>query len=233
MQIKVLFFASLKEVAGVSELDLQLEPGAVVGDVLHQLARDYPAMQPWLGRFRVAVNMDYAEAQTLLSSGDELALIPPVSGGGGLFAIRETQLNLEEVVSVVHAEMGTGVGAICSFFGVVRDNAIDPQGQRHNDILFLDYEAYAPMAEKVLAEIGGEIQSQFGACCAMTHRVGHLKLGEASIAIAVASAHRPEAFEGCRYAIEQVKLRVPIWKKETAAGGRWWVEGSGNAAAQK
>jgi len=122
--------------------------------------------------------------------------------------------------TVEEAVAHSGAGALCVFHGVVRDHS---QGKR---VTHLEYEAYPPMAEKVLTQIGDEIAERWpGTRVAITHRVGRLEVGETSVVIAVSSPHRAEAFEACRYAIEELKARVPIWKKEFAEDGEYWVEG--------
>ena len=226
MQVKILFFASLRDVAGCDSRDLELPVPTSVAELLAELARDRPALERWLPHVRVAVNLEYASAEQLLNPGDEVALIPPVSGGGGLFAIRDEELSLDEVVAAARDQLGAAAGAICTFTGVVRGYSKAPDGVVHHDIQWLEYEAYAPMAEREMARIGAEILAQWGAGCAMTHRVGRLSVGEASVAIAVASSHRGAGMDACRYAIEELKKRVPVWKRETAADGHWWVEGS-------
>ncbi len=145
-----------------------------------------------------------------------------------LIAVREGAIDVETVARSVEAALKGGAGAIVSFAGVVRNNS-----QGHDDIEYLEYQAYAPMAEREMRVIADEVQLRWNAPCAMIHRVGRLEVGEASIVIAVAAPHRGEAFEACRYAIDRVKETVPVWKKEVARDGFWWVEDplSGVAAA--
>jgi molybdopterin synthase catalytic subunit len=228
MTVTVLLFASLKDAAGVPQLEAAVPENADVQWLLAHLGERFPAMARWASHVRVAVNQEYVANDHVLSEGDEVALIPPVSGGSGavLVSVVDRELSLDEVVSAVLKASGGAAGAVNSFLGVVRRTSVDTSGTAHDDIEFLDYEAYAPMAERELRRICEEAAERWQADCAVTHRVGRLGLGEASVAIAVATAHRAESFEACRYIIEELKKRVPIWKKETAQDGFWWSEGT-------
>jgi MoaE-MoaD fusion protein len=230
VKINLLLFATLKDAAGVSQLNLDVPHGATVAEAKAALAAHSPKTEKWLPHVRVAVNQEYTSDEQTLEEGDELAFIPPVSGGSDVpppfVAVVEHELSLDEVVRAVRLEKGAATGAICTFLGVVRENSVDPDGKRHDDIEFLEYEAYVPMAEKELRRIVLDCREKWGVACAITHRIGRLGVGEASVAIAVASAHRGPGLDACRYAIETLKKQVPIWKKETAADGFWWVEGS-------
>lgn len=232
MKLTLLLFASLKDAAGTPQVEIQLPEKSTVSDLQTFLAETYPKLAPWLPHTRVAVNQEYISTDTGLKDGDEIALIPPVSGGQAnvpLVAVVDRPLGLDEVVNAVQEQSRGACGAICTFLGVVRRTSKDPDGATHDDIEVLDYEAYAPMAEKVLRAICAEAAEQWGAIAAVTHCTGRLKVGEASVAIAVATPHRAESFEACRYIIEELKKRAPIWKKETAHSGHWWSEGSSGA----
>ena len=135
-----------------------------------------------------------------------------------MIAVVEGELPVDEIVRAVETAQAGGAGAVVTFLGVVRNRS---QG---HDIQYLEYSAYKPMAEREMARIAEETQTRWGCACAMAHRVGRLEIGEASIVIAVAAPHRAAAFEACRYAIDQVKETVPVWKKEVATDGYWWVE---------
>ncbi len=143
-----------------------------------------------------------------------------------LIAVSEQAIDVETVARSVEAALGGGAGAIVSFAGVVRNHS-----QGHDDIAYLEYQAYAPMAEREMRRVADEVQQRWNAPCAMMHRVGRLEIGEASIVIAVAAPHRGAAFEACRYAIDRVKETVPVWKKEVARDGFWWVEDPLSAVA--
>ena len=235
MTVQILLFASLKDALGCSQLALEVPAGASVAQVLALLEQRQPQIASFLPHVRVARNLDYAGAEDVLSEGDELALIPPVSGGTDSILpdgyepyveVREAELSLDEAVRAVERQTRGRAGAICTFSGLVRSTSRDPDGAWHDDIEFLDYEAFVPMAQAKLREIALEIAQKWDAACAIVHRIGRLKVGEASVVIAVASAHRAASFEACRYAIEELKTRVPIWKRETARDGFWWKEGS-------
>ncbi len=231
MQFTLLLFATLKDIAPNGQLTLEVPDGARVADVWDAAIARAPQLQKWRNYARMAVNQSYARDDEIVPDGAEIALIPPVSGGASdsepFVAVRETELSLDEVVRAVQSEMGGRAGAICTFLGVVRSNSTDPDGNQHDDIEYLDYEAYAPMAEKELRAICQHVRETWDGACAITHRTGRLNVGEASVAIAAATAHRAASFEACRYAIETLKKQVPVWKKETASDGFWWVESAG------
>jgi molybdopterin synthase catalytic subunit len=160
-----------------------------------------------------AVNRAYADRETALSEGDEVALIPPVSGGA--FRLTEGPVNLTSVVVAVVDERA---GAIATFLGTVRAQS------RGRDVIALEYEAYAEMAEQVMAEISEELRARYDLCkVAITHRLGRVEVGETSVAIAVSAPHRQDALAACADAIEALKARVPLWKKELYEGGEEWI----------
>ncbi len=228
MIVPIQLFASLKDAAKASQISVEIPDGSSVSQLLEVVAREFPALQKWLPHCRVALGEEYATGEQIVRAGEEIALIPPVSGGSEapFVAIFERELSLDEVVKAVQAQKGGKAGAICTFLGVVRENSVDLDGKRHDDIDFLDYEAYAPMATRELLKICAEASEKWEAATACTHRVGRLGIGEASVAIAVATAHRGASFEACRYVIEELKKRAPIWKRENARSGEWWSEGS-------
>lgn len=236
MTLQIQLFASLKAAAKTGRIQVEMPDGSTVAQLLEAVARDFPSLEKWLPHLRVAVGEEYAAPDQILREGDEIALIPPVSGGatpeadGGkapFVAILERELSLDEVVKAVQAQKGGAAGAICTFLGVVRENSRDLEGKTHDDIESLDYEAYAPMAAREISKICLEAMEKWDAAAACTHRVGTLGVGEPSVAIAVATAHRGASFEACRYVIEELKKRAPIWKRENARSGEWWSEGSG------
>jgi len=211
----VLYFAAARERSGLTREELTLPPGARVADVLRLLAERHPALAPLLPHLRVAVDQEFSDAQAEVRPGAELALIPPVAGGSGLFAVVDRPLRLEEVVEAVSGEAH---GGLVTFSGSVRNQT---QGRR---VVKLEYEAYPPMAEKKLAAIGAEAAERFGGTrLAIVHRVGTLKPGELAVVIAAAAPHRKEAFLACEHALERLKQDVPIWKKEHFEDGEVWV----------
>jgi len=219
MRVRIKFFAIIREKVGTDGMELELEEGRTVQELLELLRSRFPATREFLERAFVAVNRRYVNPDTRLKEGDEVAIFPPVSGGGGKkFEVTSEPLSVDEVVSRVNRP---AVGGIVCFVGVVRGET------RGRKVLYLEYEAYPEMAEEVLAQIGNEIKERWPQVedVAIVHRVGHLEIGEASVVITVAGAHRQGLFEAARYAIERVKEIVPIWKKEVWEGGEEWIEG--------
>lgn len=215
MRVTIRYFAVLREAAGRSAEERVLSPGTSVGDLLDRLAEDYPIVDRLRAYSRVMVNQEYVPLDHPLSDGDEFVIIPPVSGGAGPFRVVQEPIDPDEVTAAVAAP---DAGAIVTFQGTVRDNA---RGRR---VLYLEYDAYPAAAEKTLAQIGDEIRERWGIDrVAITHRIGRVEIGEPSVVIAVASPHRAEAFDACRYAIDRIKEIVPIWKKEAYEGGETWI----------
>jgi molybdopterin synthase catalytic subunit/sulfur carrier protein ThiS len=160
-----------------------------------------------------AVNRSYAEVDRPLADGDEVALIPPVSGGG--FKLQSEPLSLDAVVDEVRSDQA---GAIATFVGTTRVQS------RGRAVLHLDYEAYEEMAEEVMSEIAAELKARYDVCdIAIHHRTGRVEIGEASVAIAVSAPHRQDALAACKDAIDELKERVPLWKKEVYVGGEEWI----------
>lgn len=215
--IQVRYFAIARERAGCSEEKVELPAGAPVRSLLDRLGELHPGLVPLLPHLRVAVNHDFVSLTEPVPEGAEVALIPPVAGGSGAgdFCLRSTPLSLD---AVVRAVCSRAQGGVVTFSGAVREVT------RGRAVLRLEYEAYAPMAEKKLAELGAEVAIRWpGARVAIHHRVGVLVPGELAVVIAVSTPHRAEAFAACRHAIERLKADVPIWKKEVYADGEVWV----------
>ncbi len=215
MKVRVKFFASFREIARERERVADVPEGSTPASLLADLSQELPGLEGLRSSTVYAVNGDYAAGDRPLKDGDEVAFIPPVSGGESMFEITDQELSLENVAARVR---DPSCGAVTIFVGTVRDVS---KGRK---VLYLEYEAYKEMAEKKLAEIGEEIRTRWGLDrVAISHRVGHLDLGDASVIIAVASPHRSESFEACRHAIEAIKKIVPIWKKEVWENGEVWV----------
>jgi len=216
MQVRLRLFGAVREAVGSKELELSLAAGARVADLRALLLRQFPGLGPLEARVRVSVNRELAEADALLAEGDEVALLPPVAGGAGACTISSTRLDVDAVVRRVAAP---GAGGIVTFIGTVRDRA------RGRSIRHLEYEAYPEMAEREMERIADEAAARFpGARVAMAHRTGHLDVGEIAVVVVAAAPHRAEAFAACRFAIDTLKERVPIWKKEIATDGAYWVD---------
>jgi molybdopterin synthase catalytic subunit len=207
MSVHVRLFAGLRERAGWSERDI--EGVERVGDLWPKL--DLGEEPPGL---LYAVNKEYADPDRNLADGDEVALIPPVSGGS--FKLTEMPLSLDAVVDDVRSNEA---GAIATFVGTTR---VESRGRR---VLHLDYEAYEGMAEQVMAEIADQLKRRYDVReIAIHHRTGRVEIGEASVVIAVSAPHRQDALAACRDAIDTLKERVPLWKKEVYEGGEEWIE---------
>lgn len=229
MTIRVRVFAALREALGLAETAVALPPGADVQALLAALALQYPHARLSERRFGVAVNRSYAPLTRTLAEGDEVALIPPVSGGSGTYAITDRPLSLDAALRTIIAP---DRGGVAFFAGVVR-GITRPAGRPAGEIAtdYLEYEAYPEMAEAALARIGDEVQARWPAVSAVhiVHRIGRLEVGDIAVIVAVAAAHRQDTFDACRYAIDRIKQIAPIWKKEVGPDGASWVEGPESA----
>jgi MoaE-MoaD fusion protein len=203
--ISVRLFAGLRERAGWSQREVE---AATVADVWPALGLgDEPS------GLLYAVNKEYAPRERTLADGDEVALIPPVSGGA--FLLSDEPLSLDRAVDEVRDHRA---GAIATFTGTTRDRS------RDRDVQYLDYEAYEGMAEGLMTEIATELGERYDLCgVAIHHRTGRVQIGETSVVIAVSAPHRADALAACRDAIDELKQRVPLWKKEVYAGGEEWI----------
>lgn len=214
--VRVRLFAGAAQAAGQRELSGEWA-GFTAGEVVQELVRQFPALGPLAPTLALAVNREYVEADHRLQDGDELALIPPVSGGAGIpfFEVVTRPLSADAVAGKVVAPE---IGAVVTFVGTVREWTY---GRR---TIRLEYEAYPEMAVQGMERIAREIRERWpGARVAISHRVGRLEIGEASVVIAVGTPHRADAFDACRYAIDRLKQIVPIWKKEVWEDGEEWV----------
>jgi MoaE-MoaD fusion protein len=227
MQVRVIAFGVLKDWLGAAPADLELREGASVGDLLEQIGARAPQV---LRGIAVSVNAEYATAAQLLCDGDEVGLLPPVSGGASRTGAVDEKSEAQEVISltrepidaeklVAEAKRGED-GAVVVFDGIVRNNT------RGRATLHLDYEAYEEMALRQMRELATQARERFGVRhVTIIHRLGRLEIGETSVLIVVASAHRAAAFEACRWVINTLKQTVPIWKKEMFADGAVWTDG--------
>ena len=230
MHIKVQLYASLAEAAGTRQVELRDLPEPATAD---DIGVALFALFPTLGALResviYAVNEEFVQGDFPVQAGDDVALIPPVSGGAippvsggadddGAFLVTEAPLSIEALHALV---LRPGAGAVSHFVGVVRDNNLG------RDVNYLEYDAYPAMATKKMREIGDEVRERWPInAIAMHHRVGRMEIGEASVAIAVSSPHRADGIAACHYAIDRLKEVVPIWKKEVWTDGEHWIEGS-------
>jgi molybdopterin converting factor subunit 1 len=235
LRIRVLFFGLLKDICGRADELLELPEGATTGSVFDHYANAFPRLREMAASIVLARNHEFSNAAQPIFDGDEVALLPPVSGGaysshiedpeGHLFAITRDPLDAR----AIEAQILEGFdGAIVTFAGVVRNNT------RGRGTLRLEYECYEPMAIRKMAEIGREIAGQFAISrIAMLHRLGTLEIGEASVIVMVAAPHRKPAFDAALEGINRLKKLVPVWKKEFFADGEVWVEGDWDDTAPR
>ena len=230
MQIRLLFFGVLKDVVNASNASLDLSEGATVADLLAQCQSKTPRLKEMLPSIAVAVNQQYAGAEIELHDGDEVALLPPVSGGSGEVSSTGQEPEGGSRVAMVRERIDTARivtqlkrgedGAVVVFEGIVRNQT---RGRR---TLYLDYEAYEEMALRQMKELVAQARQKFEIrAIGMVHRLGRLEIGETSVLIVVASAHRAAAFDACRWLIDTLKKTVPIWKKEHFEDGAVWADG--------
>ncbi|MBM3934713.1 MAG: molybdopterin converting factor subunit 1 [SAR202 cluster bacterium] len=241
MQVKVRLFASYREKAGRPEVELDLPDGATAGDAAREVVRRYPRVTGDPSKLVIAVNHEYATHAAPLRHGDEVALIPPVSGGSGetspsspptgettegvFVLITDAPLDPEALTERVRRD---SAGAVVTFLGTTRDNSI---GRK---VLHLEYEAYRPMADNKLAEIIAEMRARWPLeVVAIAHRLGRLEISEISLVVAVSSPHRKDAFAACMYSVDRIKQTVPIWKKEFFVGGEVWIESPEDVAMRE
>jgi MoaE-MoaD fusion protein len=227
MRVRVLFFGVVKELTGKSHEDVEVKDGGSVRDLLQHYESAVPQLKVWFSSLALAVNQQYVRPDTILKPNDEVALLPPVSGGAPqaeaatasrphVRIVRE-RIDSEAALSALkHGEDG----AALLFEGVVRNQT------RGRQTLYLDYEAYEEMALQEMESLAAQSLKQFHVRdVAIVHRLGRLEIGETSVLIAVASAHRAAAFEACRWLIDTLKRTVPIWKKEYFVDGAVWADG--------
>jgi len=224
MQVRVLFFGMLREVAGRASESLTLPEGATLRDLLAHYEKQMPRLKQYLPSLAVSVNQEYAAAGTRLSDQDEVGLLPPVSGGTDVpHTVAARAIITREPIdteALAHRLRRPQDGAVAVFEGMVRDNS---RGRR---TLYLDYQAYEEMARKQLETLAAEAIRRFGVReVGVVHRLGRLQVGETSVAIVVVSAHRAAALEACRWIIDTLKKTVPIWKKEYFEDGAVWADG--------
>jgi len=205
VSVRVRLFAGLRERAGWSQREIEAASVAEIWPALELGAESAGLLY--------AVNRKYAPREAPLADGDEVAVIPPVSGGA--FLLSDEPLSLDRAIGEVRSD---AAGAIATFTGTTRKES------RGRAVSYLDYEAYEGMAEDVMAEIASELQSRYDLCAvAIHHRVGRVEIGDTSVVIAVSAPHRQDALAACKDAIDTLKQQVPLWKKEVYEGGEEWI----------
>lgn len=218
MKVRVRMFGAVGERAGRPEAVLDMPEGATAGDILGTVAEQYPRTAEVLGHVKVAVNLEVAPPSQALAEDDEVALLPPVAGGAVkiLVGMREGRVHVPEALEAVESPEA---GGTVLFLGTVRNNAGE-----WGEVDVLEYSAYREMAERVLGQVADEAATKWPLTgVAILHGFGPLTVGDPTVVVACSSAHRGEAFDAARYCIDEVKIRVPVWKKERGPGGERWV----------
>jgi molybdopterin synthase catalytic subunit len=216
MNVVVKLFGAVREAVGAKLLTVEVPEGCPVADLRSRLAREHPVFDQFGDRLAVSVNYEVLPSETVLREGDEVAFLPPVSGGAGACTLSEQPLDVAATIARVS---GPGKGGIVTFLGAVREES------RGRAIRHLEYESYPEMAEREMQKIADAAAERWpGVQVAIAHRAGHLEIGELAVVIAAAAPHRGDAFEACRFAIDTLKQTVPIWKKEVATDGEYWVD---------
>jgi molybdopterin synthase catalytic subunit len=216
MRVVVKLFGAIRESVGEKELSVELAEGSDLGQLRDLLADRHPVFHAYGERLAGSVAYEVVPFDTTLRDGDEVAFLPPVSGGAASCWLTDQPLDVGAAVARVR---GPGMGGIVTFVGAVRDRA------RGRAIRHLEYEAYPEMAEREMQKIADEAARRWpGARVSIGHRAGHLEVGDIAVVVAAAAPHRAEAFAACRFAIDTLKESVPIWKKEVASDGEYWVD---------
>lgn len=217
--IKVRFFAVIKERLGKEDISLDLSKGSVA-EIIRAIGEEFPNIESVLKSFNamIAVNHEMADMDTIVKDGDEVAFIPPFSGGEGMVRIQEGDFSLDEEIERVK-KSSKRIGGIAVFLGTARDFS------KGKDIRALSFEHYPVMAERKLNEIRERAIKEFGAIeVSIVHKTGKITIGGNIVLIVAAAEHRKEAFKACEFAIDELKKITPIWKKETTTSGEEWVE---------
>jgi molybdopterin converting factor subunit 1 len=225
VRVKVLFFGRLREIVGVESEEAEIDSSARVGDLFARYGARFPELAHLQSSIAPSVNQEFALWEARLSPDDEVAFLPPVSGGAGAAARAEAEICELLRRPLIASEWigslaGVADGAVVVFEGVARNHS---RGRR---VLHLEYEAYEPMALKKMRELAGILRSEFKVSrVTLVHRLGRIEIGETSVVIGVSSPHRAASFDACRHAIDTFKQSVPVWKKEFFEDGSAWAEG--------
>jgi molybdopterin synthase catalytic subunit len=227
MRINILFFGLARDLTGFDREQEDIAPGETVGDLQTRYESRFPRLREVAGSLLAAVNQEVADRAHILRDGDEVAFLPPVSGGteDDFYRLTREPIPTQNLAGQLKAPED---GAVVIFEGIVRNHS---HGRK---TLYLEYEAYEPMAVREMEQIGRETKKKFDvAHMGIIHRVGRLNIGETSVAIIVTSAHRQAAFEACRYVVDRLKQVVPIWKKKFFEDGTVWAEGEGQSSLER
>lgn len=238
VRVKVLFFGMLKDIVGRSEEQIELADGARLDAVYTRYTREFPRLSQFESSIVLACNQQFCDRTTSVHEGDEIAFLPPVSGGSGRYTHQISDASTGNFFALTRQPIDTLAlkqqllrgedGAVVDFEGVVRNNT------KGRATTFLDYECYEAMAIKTMSEIGRDIAATHAiGRIAMVHRLGRMEIGETSVAVIVSAPHRKPAFEAALEGINRLKRIVPIWKKEHFADGEVWVEGEWDESVLK
>jgi len=224
ISVDVRYFAAVREARGAAGETVRLPVGATIADLVEHVSLERPSLAQWAEHVRFAQNDAFVGSDASLADGDEIAWIPPVSGGtpaAGVFGFAAESITADEATHRLRDAPGLR-GGLATFAGIVR------RASQGREVTRLDYEAHERMALRVLETIAGEARTRWEILdVAVVHRTGRVELGEVAVSIAVSAAHRAPALEACRFIIDRMKEDVPIWKKETSVeGDSWWSEGS-------
>jgi len=219
MRIRVLYFGMIRDIIGSNSEEKELPTGAAVSDLMAILIKTFPALEKFNGILAISVNREFARANHVLQENDEVGLLPPVSGGNHQQRVSITSDPIDQA-AVLRAIKHHEDGAIALFDGIVRNNS------RGRSTEYLVYDAYTEMALKQMEVLAARAMEQYKVRdVRIIHRIGRLEIGETSVVIVVASAHRAAAFDACRWLIDTLKKTVPIWKKEHFTDGAVWADG--------
>jgi molybdopterin synthase catalytic subunit len=222
--IEILYFATLRDLIGQRNENLEIPDGSTIGDLKRRLGERGERIALAVNVALFSINREFAFAEEMLHEGDEVGVFPPVSGGSPptILKITEAELDLDDIVGSITSET---TGAVCAFTGIVRAKTSKPESR---ETAYLEYEAYQVMAEEKLQQVSDEIRKQWPAVegIAIVQRLGHLEPGTPTVLIACSAGHRDSGvFEAARYGIDRLKQIVPIWKKEVGPSGESWIEG--------
>ncbi len=228
MRIEVALFGPLREQVGKAAIEVNIDSGACVDDLLAAIAEPGSSLGASLASSRVAINRSFAKGEEVIMEGDEVAIIPPVSGGStacahdSIFNVAETDREMQMLRESLTTGLNAFTGAVCLFEGRVRAENAEDEGE----LLALEYEVYRPMAGKVMTKLAERAVSRWGILnCSVVHRAGQVMVGELVVVIGVAARHRREAFAACEFLTDSLKADLPVWKRELwASGAAVWVQ---------
>ena len=220
VQVRLLFFASIKDIVGARQIEVEIPSGTTVGKLLELLEEKYPRLAGYRSILLTSVNEEYAKPEATIADGDEVAIFPPVSGGAVQSEFYRITHDVIDTRAIASQLQRPEAGAICIFEGIVRNNS------KGKTTRYLEYEGYETMALAKMEEIGAFVRKAWEIdAVGIVHRLGRLEIGETSVAIIITSPHRRASFDACEYAIDKLKKVVPIWKKEFFEDGEVWIEG--------